>query len=105
MTMSTAEKIEATQDYKVADISLADYGRREIAIAEGEMPALMAMRAKYRDSQPLAVTLGAQAAQVTITIAEILMSKKKTFLMKHILPRNLFFFEHPKKKQQNQIRT
>ncbi len=41
-------------DYKVADISLADWGRREIIIAESEMPALMAIRAKYRDSQPLA---------------------------------------------------
>jgi adenosylhomocysteinase len=52
--MSTAEKIEATQDYKVADIALADWGRRELDIAEGEMPALMAMRAKYSDSKPLA---------------------------------------------------
>ncbi len=43
-----------TQDYKVADISLADWGRKEIAIAEGEMPALMTIRAKYRDSKPLA---------------------------------------------------
>jgi adenosylhomocysteinase len=42
------------QDYKVADITLADWGRKEIAIAEGEMPALMAIRAKYRDSKPLA---------------------------------------------------
>jgi len=41
-------------DYKVADISLADWGRRELKIAEGEMPALMAMREKYRASQPLA---------------------------------------------------
>ena len=41
------------QDYKVADISLAGWGRKEIAIAEGEMPALMAIRAKYRDSKPL----------------------------------------------------
>ncbi|WP_419832640.1 adenosylhomocysteinase [Endozoicomonas atrinae] len=41
------------QDYRVADISLADWGRREIQIAEGEMPALMAIRAKYRDHQPL----------------------------------------------------
>lgn len=41
------------QDYRVADISLAEWGRREIAIAEGEMPALMAIRAKYRDQQPL----------------------------------------------------
>jgi adenosylhomocysteinase len=52
--MSTAEKIESTQDYKVADIALAEWGRRELEIAEGEMPALMAMRAKYRDSKPLA---------------------------------------------------
>jgi len=52
--MSTAEKIAAKQDYKVADISLAGWGRRELDIAEGEMPALMAMRAKYRDSKPLA---------------------------------------------------
>ena len=52
--MSTAEQLETTQDYKVADLSLADWGRRELDIAEGEMPALMAMRAKYRDSKPLA---------------------------------------------------
>jgi adenosylhomocysteinase len=41
-------------DYKVADMRLADWGRKEIEIAEGEMPALMALRSKYRDSQPLA---------------------------------------------------
>jgi adenosylhomocysteinase len=41
-------------DYKVADINLADWGRKEIQIAEGEMPALMALRRKYKDSQPLA---------------------------------------------------
>ena len=52
--MSTAEKLAAKQDYKVADINLAGWGRRELDIAEGEMPALMAMRAKYRDSKPLA---------------------------------------------------
>jgi len=52
--MSTAEKIETTTDYKVADISLAEWGRRELDIAEGEMPALMAMRHKYSASQPLA---------------------------------------------------
>ena len=42
------------QDYKVEDIGLADWGRKEIAIAEGEMPALMALRRKYKESQPLA---------------------------------------------------
>ncbi|GAB1262842.1 adenosylhomocysteinase [Aurantivibrio plasticivorans] len=40
-------------DYKVADISLAEWGRKEIEIAEGEMPALMALRRKYKDQQPL----------------------------------------------------
>ena len=41
------------QDYKVADINLADWGRKEISIAEGEMPALMTIRAKYSESKPL----------------------------------------------------
>lgn len=41
-------------DYKVADISLADWGRKEIMIAESEMPALMAIRRKYAASKPLA---------------------------------------------------
>ncbi len=40
-------------DFKVADINLADYGRKEIEIAETEMPALIALRDKYRTTQPL----------------------------------------------------
>ncbi len=52
--MSTAEKLkQKAEDYKVADISLAQWGRRELEIAESEMPALMAMRAKYSTSKPL----------------------------------------------------
>jgi adenosylhomocysteinase len=43
-----------SNDYKVADISLADWGRKELDIAETEMPALMAMRKKYSASKPLA---------------------------------------------------
>jgi len=42
-----------TQDFKVADLSLADWGRKEIAIAETEMPGLMALRKEYGASQPL----------------------------------------------------
>lgn len=42
------------QDYKVADINLAAWGRKEISIAESEMPALMTIRRKYADSKPLA---------------------------------------------------
>ena len=41
-------------DYKVADIKLADWGRREIRIAETEMPGLMALREEYGNSKPLA---------------------------------------------------
>ena len=40
-------------DYKVADMALADYGRKEVELAEAEMPALMTLREKYRDTQPL----------------------------------------------------
>ncbi|MAS67073.1 MAG: hypothetical protein CMK82_09690, partial [Pseudomonadales bacterium] len=43
----------AFTDYKVADISLADWGRREVIIAESEMPALMGLRRKYAGEQPL----------------------------------------------------
>jgi adenosylhomocysteinase len=43
----------AFKDYKVADINLADWGRKEIAIAETEMPGLMALREEYGDKQPL----------------------------------------------------
>ncbi len=52
--MSTAEKLTTNEDYKVADITLAGWGRRELEIAESEMPALMAMRDKYAKSKPLA---------------------------------------------------
>ena len=41
-------------DYKVADISLADYGRKEIKLAEAEMPALMGLRRRYAAAKPLA---------------------------------------------------
>ena len=41
-------------DYKVADIGLAEFGRREIDLAEAEMPALMALRARYAEEKPLA---------------------------------------------------
>jgi adenosylhomocysteinase len=52
--MTTATKVNtAFKDYKVADISLAEWGRKEIQIAETEMPSLMAIRTKYRKTQPL----------------------------------------------------
>ncbi|MDD9842109.1 MAG: adenosylhomocysteinase [Alphaproteobacteria bacterium] len=44
---------KTNKDYKIADIGLADWGRKEIAIAETEMPGLMALRDEYGDSKPL----------------------------------------------------
>ncbi len=53
--MTTAlKKSTVTTDYKVADITLAEWGRKEFEIAETEMPALMALRAKYAGQKPLA---------------------------------------------------
>ena len=49
--MST--ELFSTLPYKVADISLADFGRKELELAEKEMPGLMALREKYGESKPL----------------------------------------------------
>src|SRR3954453_20401470 len=46
--------MNSSVDFKVADLSLAEFGRKEITLAEHEMPGLMAMRAEYAASQPLA---------------------------------------------------
>src|SRR5437016_900335 len=51
--MNTAVADSKFSDFKVADLSLADWGRKEIAIAESEMPALMAIRQEYAARQPL----------------------------------------------------
>lgn len=47
------DKLYTEQPYKVADIGLADFGRKEIDMAEKEMPGLIALREKYRDTKPL----------------------------------------------------
>ena len=69
---------EGFTDYRVADISLAQWGRSEIQIAEGEMPALMAIRAKYHDQQPLkgakimgCIHMTIQTAVLIETLAEL----------------------------------
>jgi adenosylhomocysteinase len=49
----TPTAVLTTTDFKVADLSQAPYGRKEIRLAEHEMPGLMAMRAEYREAQPL----------------------------------------------------
>ncbi len=59
-------------DYKVADLSLADYGRTEILLAEHEMPGLMAMRERYGDSKPLSGARIAGSLHMTIQTAVLI---------------------------------
>ena len=53
--MSAVLKPASKVDYHVADISLAEWGRKEIRIAETEMPGLMAIREEFAPSQPLKI--------------------------------------------------
>lgn len=59
-------------DFKVADISLADWGRKEIAIAETEMPGLMALREEFRKQQPLKGARIAGCLHMTIQTAVLI---------------------------------
>ena len=54
MTNLSIKDVSTNKDCKVADISLADFGRKEITLAEAEMPALMSLRSRYEKDQPLA---------------------------------------------------
>ena len=70
--MKTSTKERTETDYKVADISLADFGRREISIAEKEMPGLMAIREKYAPHKPLAGVRITGSLQMTIQTAVLI---------------------------------
>src|SRR5947209_20369804 len=63
-------------DFRVADLSLADWGRKEIAIAESEMPALMAIRAEYAAGQPLKGARIAGSLHMTIQTAVLIETLK-----------------------------
>ena len=63
-------------DYKVADISLAEWGRKEIAIAETEMPGLMALRREYEGQQPLAGVRLVGCLHMTIQTAVLIETLK-----------------------------
>src|SRR5580693_5380127 len=58
--------------FKVADLALADFGRKEIKLAEHEMPGLMAMRAEYGASQPLAGARITGSLHMTIQTAVLI---------------------------------
>jgi len=67
-----AVKDSSFQDYKVADINLADWGRKEMAIAETEMPGLMALREEYKGKQPLKGARVAGSLHMTIQTAVLI---------------------------------
>jgi adenosylhomocysteinase len=71
-TSNPASRSKAAPDYLVADLSLADWGRKEIQIAEHEMPGLMAIRKKYAPSQPLKGARIAGSLHMTIQTAVLI---------------------------------
>src|SRR6516164_5908959 len=73
MANTTANTPSVTKhDYKIANIELADFGRKEISIAEKEMPGLMAIREKYAPGKPLAGVRVMGSLHMTIQTAVLI---------------------------------
>ena len=70
--ITTAPDTKTKHDYKIADISLANWGRKEISIAEKEMPGLMAIREKYAPGKPLAGVRVTGSLHMTIQTAVLI---------------------------------
>ena len=69
-------QIKPAQDCKVADLSLADWGRKEIEIAEHEMPGLMSIRRKYAEAKPLKGVRVTGSLHMTIQTAVLIETLK-----------------------------
>ena len=76
MTKTATTLVSKAHDYAIADIKLADYGRKEIAIAETEMPGLMSTRAEYAKQQPLKGARIAGSLHMTIQTAVLIETLK-----------------------------
>src|SRR4051794_28274602 len=76
MTASTGTRVLTDGDFKVADLSLADFGRKEIRLAEHEMPGLMALREEYGEEQPLAGARVAGSLHMTVQTAVLIETLK-----------------------------
>jgi len=74
--MSAVPHSKSFTDFKVADLALADWGRKEIAIAESEMPALMAIREEYKLTQPLRGARITGSLHMTIQTAVLIETLK-----------------------------
>src|ERR687887_2350609 len=72
MSIATPVQQQPRADFKVADLSLADFGRKEITLAEHEMPGLMAVRAEFGPSQPLKGARIAGSLHMTIQTAVLI---------------------------------
>lgn len=70
--MSTQTRISASQDFRVADLSLAPFGRKEMLLAEHEMPGLMAIRREYASTKPLAGARISGSLHMTIQTAVLI---------------------------------
>ena len=70
--LRTASTLAARRDYRVADISLAPFGRKEMILAEHEMPGLMALRKEYGESKPLAGARISGSLHMTIQTAVLI---------------------------------
>ncbi|MFL5996022.1 MAG: adenosylhomocysteinase, partial [Streptomyces sp.] len=64
--------VDNRQDFKVADLSLAEFGRKEITLAEHEMPGLMSIRKEYADAQPLAGARVTGSLHMTVQTAVLI---------------------------------
>ena len=71
------QKVDSKLGYKVKDIALADWGRKEIELAEAEMPGLMSLREKYGKSKPLAGARIAGCLHMTIQTAVLIETLKE----------------------------
>src|SRR6202045_4829372 len=72
MSPATIDRTAAAPSYKVADLSLADWGRKEISIAEHEMPGLMSIRRKYAAEKPLQGVRVSGSLHMTIQTAVLI---------------------------------
>ena len=71
-TAAATAELQVAKDYVIADIGLADFGRKELNIAETEMPGLMALRAKYGKEKPLKGARIAGSLHMTIQTAVLI---------------------------------
>src|SRR6266480_3254268 len=74
---SAVAKVSAAKDYHVKDIALAEWGRKEISIAEHEMPGLMAVRKKFGPGKPLAGVRITGSLHMTIQTAVLIETLKE----------------------------